>query len=65
MKAKHALVLYALGLFGDGIGTLFIIEHWVGGREISLVASIIKLSGVLLLLAKLLAHPRVKQFLNS
>ncbi|HEX8325951.1 MAG TPA: hypothetical protein VF629_00315 [Hymenobacter sp.] len=64
MKAKHALILYALGLCGDAIGALFTIEHWSGGRDILLCATILKVSGVLLLLVKLLAYPKIKEFLN-
>ena len=64
MKAKHALILYALGLCGDVIGALFTMEHWAGGRDMLLAASILKVSGILLLLAKLLAYPKVKEFLN-
>ena len=64
MKARHALVLYALGLCGDVIGGLFTVEHWAGGREILLAASVLKVSGILLLLAKLLAYPKIKEFLN-
>ena len=65
MKAKHALILYALGLCGDAIGALFTIQHWNGGRDILLAATILKVSGVLLLLVKLLAYPKIKDFLNS
>ena len=64
MKAKHALIFYALGLCGDAIGALFTIEHWTGGREILLAATVFKVSGILLLLAKLLAYPKVKDFLS-
>ena len=64
MKVKYALILYALGLCGDAIGALFTIEHWTGGGAILLVATVLKVSGVLLLLAKLLAYPKVKEFLN-
>ena len=64
MKAKHALILYALGLSGDAIGALFTIEHWTGGRDILLAATVLKVSGIFLLLAKLLAYPKVKEFLN-
>jgi hypothetical protein len=64
MKAKHALILYALGLCGDVIGGLFTIEHWEGGRGILLAASFLKMGGILLLLVKVLTYPKVKEFLN-
>ncbi|GAB3300478.1 hypothetical protein ACFQT0_24980 [Hymenobacter humi] len=65
MKAKHALILYALGLCGDAFGALFTIQHWAGGRDVLLAATILKVSGILLLVVKLLAYPKVKEFLNS
>ncbi|WP_035564061.1 hypothetical protein [Hymenobacter sp. IS2118] len=65
MKAEHALILYALGLSADAIGALFKISHWAGADDILLAATALKVSGILLLTIKLLAYPRIKEFLNS
>ncbi|TGE16415.1 GldL-related protein [Hymenobacter elongatus] len=64
MKAKHALILLVLGLCADFVGALFKISHWEGASELLIVGMTLKVVGSLLMLYKLLTHPRVKEFLN-
>jgi len=64
MKAKHALVLLVLGFCLDFIGGLFKLEHWEYGDQVLIVATVCKVAGTIVLLLKLLAHPKVKEFLN-
>lgn len=65
MKAKHALFLYAFGLCADAIGALLKIMHYPGADNTLLVATALKVSGILLLVLKLLQYPKIKEFLNS
>jgi hypothetical protein len=64
MKAKHALVLLVLGYCLNFIGGLFKLEHWEYADEILIVATVCIIIGLILLLLKLLAHPKAKEFLN-
>ena len=64
MKAKHALVLYTLGLCVELLGALFKIQHWGHADTFLIVATGLKVAGVLLFGYKLLTHPQVKEFLN-
>lgn len=64
MKAKHALVLYILGLCTELVGALFKIQHWHYADALLIVGTALKVVGVLLFGYKLLTHPKVKEFLN-
>ena len=64
MKAKHALILYVLGLCTELVGALFKIQHWVHADILLIMGTGLKVTGVLLFGYKLLAHPKVKDFLN-
>ena len=65
MKAKHALIILVMGYCLDFIGGLFKIEHWAYGDEMLIIATVLKVAGAIIFLTKLLAHPKVKEFLNS
>ncbi|MCB2410908.1 hypothetical protein [Hymenobacter lucidus] len=64
MKAKHALIVLVLGLCVDFVGALFKIQHWAGGSGLLIAGTVLKVAGALLLLYKLLTHPKVREFLN-
>ena len=64
MKAKHALMLLALGYCFDFIGALFKLEHWEYADQIFIVSTVCKVTGTIVFLLKLLAHPKAKEFLN-
>ena len=65
VKAKHALFLYAFGLCGDAIGSLLKIMHYPGADDTLMMATALKVSGILLLAIKLLKLQRLQEFLNS
>ena len=65
MKAKHAIILLALGLCAYFVGVLFKILHYPGADVILITAITLLVMGVSLFTIKLLAHPRIKRFLNS
>lgn len=64
MKIKHAIILLVTGYCLDFIGGLFKIMHYPNGDLLLLLATIIKISGALVLLYKVLTHPKLKDFLN-
>ena len=64
MKAKYALVFFAVGLCADFIGALFKILHWPFADWLLLAGMTLKVVGVVAFLLKLLGHPKVKEFLN-
>lgn len=65
MKAKHALIILVIGYCLDFIGGLFKLEHWEYADQLLIVATVFKVIGALAFLAKLLTHPKVKDFLNQ
>ena len=64
MKVKHGAILFVLGLCAVIAGILFKIEHWPGSDTILLAGMALEGAGVLVVVIKLLAHPRVRQFMN-
>lgn len=65
MKAKHALVLLVVGYCLDFVASLFKIEHWEYADQLFFISTICKVTGTIVLLLKLLAHPKAKEFLNK
>jgi hypothetical protein len=65
MKTKHTIILLILGYCLDFLGGLFKILHHQGADSILTVAAILKISGALLFLYKLVTYPKWKDFLNS
>jgi len=64
MKTRHALALYIVGLCFDFVGALFTILHYYGGDQLLIIATVLKVSGGLLFLYKLLTNPKIKEFLD-
>ncbi|MBS1663964.1 MAG: hypothetical protein JST68_23155 [Bacteroidetes bacterium] len=64
MKAKHALILLILGYCLDFIGSTVKIMHHLGGDEILITATVLKVMGSLLLLSKLVSYPKLKDFFD-
>lgn len=64
MKAKHAVLLFVLGLCLDFVGALFKILHWPYADVLLIAGMTLKVVGALLFAYKLLRHPKVKEFLN-
>jgi hypothetical protein len=65
MKVKHALLLLTLGLVAVAAGVVFKICHWAGADAILIAALAMEAGGILLLVLKLLMHPRVRRLLNT
>ena len=64
MKLKHAIILIVIAYCMDIFGGLQKILHTANADTILIVATIIKIIGWLLLLYKILTHPKAKEFLD-
>jgi hypothetical protein len=64
MKVKHAIVLLTLGICLDFIAAVMKILHWQGADLMFIVALIVKVTGALALLFKILTYGKLKDFLN-
>jgi hypothetical protein len=65
MKTKHALIIFLFGYCLDFIGGLFKILHFGEADAILIIATILKVFGVLFFLIKLNSYQKIKEFLNS
>lgn len=65
MKTKHTLIILAIGFLITLVGALFKILHFPYGNLLLLVGMSCEIFGVILLLYKILTHPKLKDFLNS
>jgi len=64
MKVKHAITFLVLGFCFDFIGALFKIMHHAHGDTLFIIATVLKVFGGLLLLYKILTHPKIKDLMN-
>ena len=64
MKVKHAIIFVVVGICFDFMGVLFKIIHYANGDTLLIFATFLKIFGLLLLLNKILAYPKFKDFLN-
>jgi hypothetical protein len=64
MKAKHALLLFVLGLCANLVGPLFKIQHWSGADALLIMGILLEVAAILLFSYKLLTNPKVKEFLS-
>lgn len=64
MKLSHSLILLAFAFIVGFAGALFKIMHWPHSDTVMVVAFVLKAVAVVLLIAKLVTHPKVKEFLN-
>ena len=64
MKLKHALIIIVFGFCFDFIGTLLKILHAPNADNLLIIGTILKVFGTLLLLYKILTHPKAKEFLD-
>jgi len=64
MKTKYAIILLLVGYCFDFIGTLQKVLHHSYGNEILILATFLKISGVLLLLYKITTYPKIKDFMD-
>lgn len=64
MKLWHILVFLAFAFIAGFAGILFKIMHWPHSDTVIIVATVLKAVAVVLLIAKLATHPKVKELLN-
>ena len=64
MKTKHALLLIAFGYCLDFVGALQKIMHHPRADLLLIMATMLKVAGVLLFAYKLITYPRTKNFMN-
>ena len=64
MKVKHGVLLFALGSSALIVATLFKLMHWAGSVTMLLISTVLIGAGLLVLIIKLLTHPRVRRFLK-
>jgi NAD-dependent SIR2 family protein deacetylase len=64
MKTKHAVIIFALGLCFDFVGAMSKILHYSNADTLLIIGTVLKLTGALIFLNKLLTRPKVKGFLN-
>ncbi len=64
MKIKSGLIILAIGLVIDFIGTWLKITHQTNGDLVLTIAALLKIIGLLLFIFSLFAHPKVKEFLE-
>jgi hypothetical protein len=65
MKVKHAIILLAIGFCLDFFGSWMKIVHWATADSTLLAGSVLKITGTLLLLYKLLSNRKLRAWLNS
>lgn len=64
MKLKHALIFIVFGYCLDFTGSLFKITHAPNADALLIAGTVLKISGFLLFLYKILTHPKARDFLN-
>jgi len=65
MKLKHALILFAVGWCIIIIGALAKIMHYYGANILFIIGTTLQITGIVVFVAKLINHPKVKDFLNK
>jgi hypothetical protein len=65
MKAKHAIILIALGYCFDFAGAWSKITHAYYANNLLLIAVCLKVAGVILLAFKIINYEGFKKFMNS
>lgn len=66
-KARYAIVLWLAAMalpWAAACGSLFKVVHWPSVELMSLVAGAIQLMAVAMLAGKIMAYPRLKDFLE-
>lgn len=64
MKLKYALLILVAGFIVVTLGALFKLESWEYASELLIIGLALKFIGGILVLYKLLAYPKMKEFLN-
>lgn len=64
MKLKHGVILLIVGFIVNCIGALCKIMHWPMASSILICSTIFQVVGLIIILIKLIAHPKMKELLN-
>jgi hypothetical protein len=64
MKAKHALILLALGFIFDLTGAWMKMAHWRNADIVFLTGLVLKIVAVIILTFKIVSYPGWKGFWN-
>jgi hypothetical protein len=65
MKAKYTIVLIALGFCLDFVGSLCKMAHYPNANTIFLMATVVKVTGVLWLTFKIISYTGFKKFMEQ
>lgn len=65
MKLKHGVILLIVGFIVSCIGALAKIMHWPMANAVLICSTIFQVIGLIIILIKLIAHPKIKAFLNT
>lgn len=65
MKAKYTIVLIALGFCLDFVGSLCKTAHYSNANAILLMATVVKVTGVLWLTFKIISYTGFKKFMEQ
>jgi hypothetical protein len=64
MKTKYALIILIVGFIVSFIGALFKLMHWPYASVLLIASTFLQVVGTIILLYKLVTHPKIKEFLN-
>jgi hypothetical protein len=65
MKAKYTILIIVVGYCLDFMGTLFKIQHQGYADTALLIATILKVIGLVLLTYKIIQYEGLKEFMNK
>lgn len=65
MKIKHAIFLIAAGFGLDLIGAFWKIMHWPFANILLMAALILKITGLIALIVKLVSNTKFRDFMNQ
>lgn len=65
MKLKHALMVWLTGFTISVLGSIFKLESFSFASEVLLAGMLLQMLGGILILYKLITHPKVQDFLNQ
>jgi hypothetical protein len=64
MRVKHAIIFLVLGYCLDFVGAILKILHYSYGDEVLITATVLKVSGGIIPLYKILTYSKFKEFLD-
>ena len=64
MKTKHVVIFWLLTMPLVALGALFKIQHWEGAGVLLTTGMLLQSLAYILILWKLLTHPKLREFMN-